>query len=263
MSPRYITHCNTGHKQSQVGQYAGPIPGTQSSHGHPGATRLCSAHLLGMKVSPTSSSCFHFLPYSNWRLHLSILLSSQVPIWNRQFLLASVITVLPCSSLLLFLTWALPKTSPCLQVATQHRRCSQLSLRLCVLTLWNKVRQSLPGWLSLVSDTAPAGSWDCSPPAQHMGCSSGPCGCHCCSQSTPLTCHCHCPARVLVRRTSEKHKATEPHADLEVSEKTQLTCLLLYLSHQQGHSAPVAVPHPDRAGWESHTGLPASPELLS
>lgn len=65
MSSRYITHCNTGPKQSQLGQYAESIPGTQSSHGHPGATRFCSADLLGMKVSPTSSSCSHFLPYSN------------------------------------------------------------------------------------------------------------------------------------------------------------------------------------------------------
>lgn len=99
-----------------------------------------------------------------------------------------------------------------------------------------------------MSDTAPAGSWDCSPPAQHMACSSGPCGCHCCSQSTLLTCHCHAPARVLVGSTSKKHKAAEACADLEVSEKMQLTRLLLHLSHQQGHSAHVAVPHPDRAG---------------
>lgn len=55
-----------------------PIPGTHNSHGHPGATRLCSPPaLLGMKVSPASSSHSHFLPYNNWRLHLST--SAQLP----------------------------------------------------------------------------------------------------------------------------------------------------------------------------------------
>lgn len=76
MSSRYIIHCNTDPKQSQVGWYAISL-GHRNSHGHPGATRLCSAPaLLGTKVSPTSS-CSHFLPYGIWRLHLST--SAQLP----------------------------------------------------------------------------------------------------------------------------------------------------------------------------------------
>lgn len=57
---------------------------------------LCSSPaLLGMKVPPTSSSCSHFLPCTEG-FTSPLLLSSQVAIWSRQFLLPSVITVFPC-----------------------------------------------------------------------------------------------------------------------------------------------------------------------
>lgn len=81
------------------------------------------------------------------------------------------------------------QTSPCLQVATQLRRCSQPSLRLCVLALWSNVSSPCRGgchqWV-----TQPLQAAGTAAPSTAYGCSSGPCGCHCCSQSTPLTCHC-------------------------------------------------------------------------
>lgn len=105
----------------------------------------------------------------------------------------------------------------------------------CALTLWNRVRHSpFQGGCPLVSATA----------LQHSPVAVTA------ALGALFTCPAHLPGCLLVGSTSERHKE-RPHEDLEVSEETQLTHLLLPLSHQQGH-----VPHPGR-------GTLGSPKLLS
>lgn len=77
-----------------------PIPGTHNSNRHPGTTRLCSAHLplsLGWRSHQLPPHTLFFFLTVTEGFTSPLLLSSQIAIWSRQCLLASLITVFPCS----------------------------------------------------------------------------------------------------------------------------------------------------------------------